>query len=80
MKKYRQRIYYTEADKALMWDRWQKGESLHTIAIGNPSATSRITRVAVQSGKFRPGNTVEATSMTIQPAMAYRTMTRITRR
>jgi transposase, IS30 family len=26
------RIYYTEAQKALMWNRWQKGESLHTIA------------------------------------------------
>jgi len=25
---YRPRIYYTETDKALMWDRWQKGESL----------------------------------------------------
>ncbi len=24
--KYRSRIYYTETDKALMWDRWQKGE------------------------------------------------------
>jgi len=21
------RIYYTETDKALMWDRWRKGES-----------------------------------------------------
>ncbi len=30
--KYRKRIYYTEADKALMWDRWQKGDSLHAIA------------------------------------------------
>jgi hypothetical protein len=30
--KYRPRIYYTEADKALMWDRWQKGDSLHSIA------------------------------------------------
>ena len=30
--KYRKRIYYTEADKALMWDRWQKGNSLHEIA------------------------------------------------
>jgi hypothetical protein len=29
--KYRQRIYYTETDKALMWDRWQKGESLNSI-------------------------------------------------
>jgi len=24
-------ICYTEADKALMWDRWQQGESLHAI-------------------------------------------------
>ena len=30
--KYRKRIYYTEADKALMWDRWQKGDTLHEIA------------------------------------------------
>lgn len=26
--KQRARIYYTEAQKALMWDRWQKSESL----------------------------------------------------
>ena len=26
------RINYTETDKALMWDRWQKGESLESIA------------------------------------------------
>ena len=26
---YPTRIYYTETDKSLMWDRWQKGESLH---------------------------------------------------
>jgi IS30 family transposase len=30
--KQRPRIYYTEADKALMWDRWRKGESLNAIA------------------------------------------------
>ncbi len=30
--KYRPRIYYTETDKALIWDRWQKGDSLHSIA------------------------------------------------
>jgi hypothetical protein len=29
--KQRPRIYYTETDKALMWDRWQKGESLQAI-------------------------------------------------
>ncbi len=30
--KQRPRIYYTEEQKSLMWDRWQKGESLHEIA------------------------------------------------
>jgi hypothetical protein len=30
--KYRPRIYYTEEQKALMWDRWQKGDSLQAIA------------------------------------------------
>ncbi len=30
--KYRTRIYYTEAQKSLMWDRWQKGASLSSIA------------------------------------------------
>ena len=29
---YRTRIYYTDSDKALMWDRWQAGDSLHEIA------------------------------------------------
>ena len=56
-----------------------KAHAIRT-AIGKPSATSTITRVGAQSGKFRPGNTVEATSMTIQPATAYRAMTRKTRR
>jgi len=28
---YPTRIYYTEADKALIWDRWQKGESINAI-------------------------------------------------
>jgi hypothetical protein len=27
MRKYRQRIHYTETDKALMWDRWRIGDS-----------------------------------------------------
>ena len=29
---YRTRTYYTEEQKALMWDRWQQGDSLATIA------------------------------------------------
>lgn len=34
--KYRTRIYYTDEQKTLMWDRWQKGESLqgdHSISL-----------------------------------------------
>ena len=28
----RTRLRYSEADKALMWDRWQKGDSMNEIA------------------------------------------------
>jgi len=28
----RPRIYYSESQKALMWERWRKGEPLHQIA------------------------------------------------
>ncbi len=34
--KQRPRIYYTETDKALMWDRWQKGEYPAGSWIRNP--------------------------------------------
>jgi hypothetical protein len=30
--KYRTRIQYTKTDKALIWERWRQGESLHAIA------------------------------------------------
>jgi len=47
--KYRTRTYYTEEQKPLMWDRWEKGESLHAIASlfdrHNPSI-SRIIRLS----------------------------------
>ena len=32
MKKRRRRIYLTQAEKAVMWDRWKQGDSLHAIA------------------------------------------------
>ena len=35
MKKRRRRIYLTHAEKAVMWDRWKQGESLHAIARRN---------------------------------------------
>ena len=30
--KYRTRTYYTDAQKALMWERWKEGWTLHQIA------------------------------------------------
>ena len=30
--RYRTRTYYTEAQKALMWERWKQGWTLHQIA------------------------------------------------
>jgi hypothetical protein len=30
--KQRPRIYYSGGQKAMMWDRWQRGESLHDTA------------------------------------------------
>jgi hypothetical protein len=30
--KQRRRIYYSETQKALMWERWRKGKSLQMIA------------------------------------------------
>ena len=30
--RYRTRTYYTDAQKALMWERWKQGWTLHQIA------------------------------------------------
>jgi hypothetical protein len=30
--KYRTRTFYTETQKALTWERWRQGETLHAIA------------------------------------------------
>ena len=52
--KYRKRIYYTEADKALMWDRWEQGESLHSIAQHFGRSHSSIQGILSRTGGIRP--------------------------
>ena len=54
MKKYRPRIYYTEADKALMWDRWQQGDSLHAIARLFDRYHHSVRRILAETGGIRP--------------------------
>ena len=52
--KYRTRIYYTEAQKSLMWDRWEKGESLSSIARLFDRGHSSIEGILKQTGGIRP--------------------------
>ena len=52
--KYPIRIYYTETDKAMMWDRWQKGESLNSIARHFGRSHSSIQGVFARTGGIRP--------------------------
>ena len=50
----RQQIRYKESQKALMWDRWQKGESLNAIARLFDRHHSSIQRVLAETGGIRP--------------------------
>jgi IS30 family transposase len=52
--KCRPRIYYTEADKALMWDHWQKGDSLHSIARLFDRNHGSIAGILARTGGIRP--------------------------
>ena len=52
--KYPRRIYYTETDKGLMWDRWEKGELLNSIARHFGRSHSSIQGILSRTGGKRP--------------------------
>jgi IS30 family transposase len=52
--KQRPRIHYTESQKALMWERWQKGESLQQIAQLFDRNHSSIQLILARTGGIRP--------------------------
>lgn len=52
--KQRPRIYYTDTQKALMWERWKQGESLHQIAQLFDRNHSSIQRILAETGGIRP--------------------------
>ena len=52
--KQRPRIYYTETQRAEMWDRWQQGDSLHAIAGLFDRGHSSIQRILMETGGIRP--------------------------
>jgi IS30 family transposase len=52
--KYRKRIYYTEEQKALMWDRWQEGDSIRDIAGLFDRYHSSVRGIFERCGGIRP--------------------------
>ncbi len=52
--KRRTRICYSESQKALMWDRWQQGESLHSIARLFDRHHPSVSGIFAKTGGIRP--------------------------
>jgi IS30 family transposase len=52
--KQRPRIYYSAEQKALMWDRWRAGDSLHEIARLFDRGHSSVQGVLRETGGIRP--------------------------
>ena len=51
---YRTRIYYSQAQRDEMWDRWSRGESLHAIARVFNRGHSSVRRILAETGGIRP--------------------------
>jgi len=52
--KQRPRIYYTESQRALMWERWKQGATLHQIARLFDRAHTSVRGVLAATGGIRP--------------------------
>jgi IS30 family transposase len=52
--KQRKRIYYTKEEQALMWDRWQQGDTLATIAKLFGRYHSSVQGILSRTGGIRP--------------------------
>ena len=52
--KQRKRIYYSPEQKALIWDRYKRGDSLHDIARMFDRFHSSIMPTIYQTGGYRP--------------------------
>ncbi len=52
--KQRPRIYYSDTQKEFMWDRWQKGDSMRTIAALFDRGHASVQRILSATGGIRP--------------------------
>jgi hypothetical protein len=54
--KYRRRIYYSAAQRAEIWDRWQRGESMSSIGRRFDRQSSSVFSVISPTGGIRPAD------------------------
>ena len=47
-------IYYSDTQKALMWERWKAGDTLHQIAHLFDRSHSSVNRILAETGGIRP--------------------------
>ena len=59
--KQRQRIYYSDSDGELMWDRWQKGDSMRVIAgvFGRGHSSKLVLQILLNPSPFVGDDTIE---------------------
>jgi IS30 family transposase len=58
--KYRTRTFYSDTQKAVMWDRWRQGESLHDIARSFDRHHTSVRGILAQTGGLRPAQRVRS--------------------
>jgi IS30 family transposase len=58
--KYRTRIFYSETQKAMMWDRWRQGETLHDIARLFDRHHTSVGNILGRTGGIRPAQRVRS--------------------
>jgi len=58
----RTRIIYTDSQKAVMWDRWRRGESLQQIAQLFDRNHSSVSNILAVSAGIRPPQRTRATT------------------
>jgi hypothetical protein len=58
--KYRRRVFFTDQQKAEIWDRWQRGESMSSIGRGFERNSSSIYPLLARTGGIRPPDRVRS--------------------
>lgn len=69
----RPRIYYSDSQKALMWERWREGRTLHEIGKLFDRGHSLIHRIIAESGDMETSGAKRLTNAAaIKPAWTRR--------